>query len=291
MAFMLQTLLLMAAHCAAGGRSGAVETHPAAAARDAAVRAQAPGTRPAPGAVLAAFDNQEAVRAGRETLNRGWIWPNHPWYDGDSDDVALIPLPSESIDWFGWWWAMLDWLRSWNWSFSLFGWDFTVNALQLVTWLLIAIALSVLIWLLVRIYKRREASGQTAAGVDQDGAASRKARIEALPFPVRRNVDDLLQEARRHYENGNFNEAIVYLFSHVLVELDRRQLIRLAKGKTNRQYLREIAALADLKRLVEETMITFEDAFFGHHRIARERFEWCWMQLPQFNQMLEQPAA
>ena len=51
---------------------------------------------------------------------------------------------------------------------------------------------------------------------------------------------DLLAEARRHYQAGNYGAAIVYLFSFQLVQLDQRQIIRLAKGKTNRQYLREV---------------------------------------------------
>ena len=45
--------------------------------------------------------------------------------------------------------------------------------------------------------------------------------------------------ARLYEKRGNFNQAIIYYYSYQLVTLDRRQVIRLAKGKTNRQYLRE----------------------------------------------------
>ena len=38
---------------------------------------------------------------------------------------------------------------------------------------------------------------------------------------------------------------MIYLFSHQLVQLDRHQIIRLAKGKTNRQYLREVGPGGD----------------------------------------------
>ncbi len=75
---------------------------------------------------------------------------------------------------------------------------------------------------------------------------------------------DLLAEARRHYQAGNYGAAIVYLFSFQLVQLDKRQIIRLAKGKTNRQYLREVGPRAALLRLVEQTMVAFEDVFFGN---------------------------
>ena len=59
---------------------------------------------------------------------------------------------------------------------------------------------------------------------------------------------DLLAEARRHYQAGNYGAAIVYLFSFQLVQLDRRQIIQLAKGKTNRQYLREVGPRDPLRK-------------------------------------------
>ena len=39
---------------------------------------------------------------------------------------------------------------------------------------------------------------------------------------------------------GDFAQATIFLFAHMLVELDRHQLIRLARGKTNRQYLMDL---------------------------------------------------
>ena len=77
-----------------------------------------------------------------------------------------------------------------------------------------------------------------------DDDADRVDRVEALPFRVPRQATDLLSEARRQYEKGNYNEAIVYLFSHQLVELDRQHLIHLARGKTNRQLVRELVRAA-----------------------------------------------
>jgi hypothetical protein len=93
---------------------------------------------------------------------------------------------------------------------------------------------------------------------------------------------DLLAEARRHYEAGNYGAAIVYLFSFQLVQLDRRQIIRLARGKTNRQYLREVGPRISLRKLVEQTMVAFEDVFFGNRQLRRDRFESCWARLEEF---------
>ena len=87
---------------------------------------------------------------------------------------------------------------------------------------------------------------------------------------------------------GDYSEAIIYLFSYQLVELDRHHVIRLTKGKTNRQYLRETRAAARaLHRSSETTMIAFEDAFFGHKTLTREQFEQCWQRLDEFQAELD----
>jgi hypothetical protein len=134
--------------------------------------------------------------------------------------------------------------------------------------------------LIARWFFRREAQQQDEQKASQ---ASREVdRLEQLPFAVKRPQSDLLAEARRHYEAGNFAEAIVYLFSYQLVELDKHHVIRLAKGKTNRQYLGESRKQPTIVPVLEDTMIAFEDVFFGHHQIDRARFEACWNRLTEF---------
>jgi hypothetical protein len=99
---------------------------------------------------------------------------------------------------------------------------------------------------------------------------------------------DLLSEARRYYEAGDYSKAIIYYFSYQLVQLDEHQRIRLARGKTNRQYLREVHTQPVLREITEITMVAFEDVFFGNHALNRERFERCWNRLDDFRQQLQQ---
>jgi len=73
-----------------------------------------------------------------------------------------------------------------------------------------------------------------------------------------------------------------------LIQLDKQQIIRLAIGKTNRQYLREVGPPSALGRLLEETMVAFEDVFFGNRRLERARFEACWSRLPEFEALSKQ---
>ena len=116
-------------------------------------------------------------------------------------------------------------------------------------------------------------------------------RLERLPVDVRKPSSNLLAEAKSLMEAGNYNEAIIYLFSHQLVQLDKHQLLRLTRGKTNRQYLREIRENQEIQGVLRDTIYVFEDAFFGNHSISRERFALCWDALDQFHSRLSALAA
>jgi len=116
------------------------------------------------------------------------------------------------------------------------------------------------------------------------------AKIEELPFAVRKPKGDFLSEARRLYQEGKYGEAMLYFYSYLLLKLDRRQLIHLDRGKTNRQYLRELRGFRSLRGIVEPSMIAFEEVFFGRHKLTRDRFERCFGKLDEFEQLVEQAA-
>ncbi|NLE39798.1 MAG: DUF4129 domain-containing protein [Pirellulaceae bacterium] len=209
-------------------------------------------------------DPDEAVARGRESLDR--YWSSYPWYDAKTDGVRPIGIPRP---------------RS-NYSFSLPDW--LGSLLKWFIWILLVVLLAFLVYLLVQTYLRgRGIRGSTQTATDQ-GEAEQRRRIEALPFPVRAAQLDFLAEARRYYQEGQYGEAIKYLFSHELVQLDKCRAVRLTRGKTNRQYLRELSRgrLAVLSRPLEQTMLVFEDFFFGGHPVDRVRFETCWSLLSEF---------
>ena len=166
------------------------------------------------GAPAAAAD--DAVTAGGDALRHG---TKYPWYDAQRDAIqpVRVQAPAEPAE------------------------EETPaggagDLLRILAWTGLGLALAVLAYLLVRAFAaRQDEAGPLAQVADGDAA-----RIESLPFPVAAGRLDLLAKARRHYQAGNYGAAIVYLFSFQLVQLDRRQIIRLARGKTNRQYLREV---------------------------------------------------
>ena len=212
------------------------------------------------------------VGVGRKALGESGTYP---WYDAPADDLKRINVQPVSQP------------GKWNWNFGGVG-GFGASLLEIVIWTVIALVLGLLVYLLIRAYLNRENRPSKGGVIAQQSSVNDAARIEALPFRLRRGDSDLLSQARLHYEQGNYREAIIYLFSHQLVELDRNQVIRLARGKTNRQYLREVKSRPTLRGLVEQTMVAFEDVFFGEHELEQSRFEACWTRLDEFASLSRQ---
>jgi hypothetical protein len=216
-----------------------------------------------------AGDPSASVRQAGQALGH---WREYPWYDSSVDDLRPLnvrpPRPPPP---------------SWNWSIgplmrTLFTW---------LAWTALAAVLAVVAWLLYRAGRSVEPIS-AAAEASSEKTDEERRRIEALSLPVREKPADFLAEAARCYQAGNYREAIIYFFGHQLLELDRHQLIRMTKGKTNRQYLGEIGRLAGLQRLLEQTMVAFEDVFFGNHPLDRGRFEACWLQQDRFEALIRE---
>ena len=199
-------------------------------------------------------DPQTAINAGGDALRSQ---NRFPWYDPVKDGLRQVNVrPPETPLFFQY---------NPTWSFLVFFTALTILAAALVA----------LVLMLFRAARLRREQAKVAEAL-LFGEAQ---RIEALPYPVARAELSLLDQARNCYEAGNYAAAMIYLFSHQLVELDRGRIIRLAKGKTNRQLLREVAGHSRsgsplrLGQLLGQTLVGFEDAFFGHHEIDRRRFE------------------
>lgn len=201
---------------------------------------------------------QQAIDSAREALGSG----ANPWYDIEQDSLRKVkvervqrgPLP------FGW---LLKWI-----------------AYGILTLAIIGIIYALVRFALDQIKNRKPApEGDDKSQLLVDEA-------EALPFLAERPRGDLLALARQHYERGNYSEAIIYLFSYELVELDKGSKIHLAKGKTNRQYLRELSGAGPLRGLLERTLLAFEGVFFGRRNLDRASFEACWHELPNFQAQL-----
>jgi hypothetical protein len=225
---------------------------------------------------------EEAVATAGDALQQSG---SYPWYDRATDGVRTIPLANSS--------DADSANRDSKWTAApttatpgrMPQVSFLGGLLNWVGVTLLIVFLALIAWLIAKAFLRDEVSEGVARKVVE--TARDVDRVEALPFKLRKPTSDFLTEARRLYEAGDYSEAIIYFFSYQLVELDRHHLIRLAKGKTNRQYLREVRQRPSLHSILGVTIIAFEDAFFGRKSITREQFEGCWSRLGEFQAELE----
>jgi hypothetical protein len=234
-------------------------------------------------AEAAVGSDEESVRLGRQALNGR---TSYPFYDPAQDDIRRVDVkadPTKKAAEAGAKWTakpQTPTTRNWRGSGSGLGTVFQVVGLGLLT-LIIA---GVIVLLVKAFMQGEQLQTQGTKFVDISHEAD---KVEDLPFQLKKPSGDFLSEARRLYEEGRYSEAIIYLFSYQLVALDKRHVIHLAKGKTNRQYLRETRSREPLRQVLQRTMISFEDVFFGHHELSRDRFEECWNQLEEFHRQLE----
>jgi hypothetical protein len=206
-----------------------------------------------------ATDREGAVSAARKAFAaRG----NIPWYDAKTDALRPVNLPGPPPFDIGWLFKPLFWM---------------IVAIA-------GVALAIIVWVITWAMVRQHRSAPSKPQPDEPSVVTEG--LEALSFLEDRPRNDLLGHARRHYEAGNYAEAIVYLFSYELFELDQNALVRLARGKTNRQYLREASQARPLSQLLERTMHAFEAVFFGGLPLDRHSFEARWNELSEFQSQI-----
>ena len=126
---------------------------------------------------------------------------------------------------------------------------------------------------LLVLWLRRE---PFAAGGSAETARPGSAQLLAqLPGASSAGLDDPWAEAERRRLAGDLAGAIIYLFAHQLISLDRAGLIRLAPGWTGRQYVRWLRDPVLVDSL-GATLGLFEEIYYGHRLPSQVAFEHVW---------------
>ena len=219
----------------------------------------------------------------------------HPvWFDAKTGNITPVAVRKNEIDVSdrhssvatpdtrtnsAWWDSLLGSLSNvFSWLFE--GW-LTILGVFLV---LLAIVAGFLLW---RYGSNGDGFFRSREAKDLLAHEREKAKIQDLPFEIEQTAMGLLGQAAKLRAAGDYSKAIVYLFSHVLVEMDGARCIRLTRGKTNRTYLRELRGREMLKSFTSQLVQAFEFAFFGKHQLSQESFEAIWQQLPVFEENLK----
>lgn len=195
------------------------------------------------------------------------------------EQAALLPtLDTQdwTWEWPDWW---LDFLDTIGQLFS--GWG--EREVYLLFLVLILIFL-----LIVFILLARTKWGPLA--VQARAAQQRRRRAvaqEELPFEWEAGaltVEGLWQQALQAKEAGDFRLALMFLYSYLLIELDAQQLLRLQRGKTNRDYSRELGRSATVYDCFQATMLAFEQVFFGRYQLTRPQVDELFAQVARWGQ-------
>jgi hypothetical protein len=157
-----------------------------------------------------------------------------------------------------------------------------VSVMNVIGWLVLIIIGFALIFLVLYVFSkvepdamsaRKNTSGDAMVDVDEQMLE----RMKQLPAEVRHTDVNLRSEAERLMNASRFDEAIVMLFGHQLLLLDRCRVLRLARGKTNGRYVRETRGNSpEANPYFARTVSAFEASYFGGHTPSADRFAKLW---------------
>lgn len=154
---------------------------------------------------------------------------------------------------------------------------------NLIGWLLLILAVGGILALLVYLMSKAEidlAGNPSSRHSGANGGAPDEQMIERmkhLPTELRRTDVNLRSEAERLMNLGLYDQAIILLFGHQLLTLDRAGLLRLNRGKTNRKYVRETNSVEpSISQRLSQTVNAFERSYFGRHSIEQTEFAELW---------------
>ena len=157
-----------------------------------------------------------------------------------------------------------------------------------LVWIAAIVFAALLIGLLIYGFLKLESGDGDADGED---AKKRKRKIrdhiKHLPFEIEEHDGDFETFAEKALRNGDYSNAVIYLFADLLVAMNESGVVRLQRGKTNRQYLNEIWDHGEIRPYYRKVMTAFEDAFFGKHVIEKSRAEECFSDRPAFDAAIE----
>jgi hypothetical protein len=197
----------------------------------------------------------------------------YPWYDPDTGRVRAMPgsaFDGLRAQFERMWRRLVRWLSKWSFSAPR---SFGGASAALGTWLLLTVLAAFFVALLW-LWRRQDGSwlrdgdrGRTRLGT--------AARLAELPEGIRPGGGDPWAEALARRAAGDLAGATVCLFAHQLLSLDQLGLIRLAPGRTARQYVQGVRD-PDFHAPVAATLSLFEDVYYGRKRPARDDFESVW---------------
>lgn len=243
--------------------------------------------------LLAVLGGQSAwAQADTGTSPSAGALSDSPWYDSDTGivPVDMRPKPDDSMNRQSRWLPKADRVRRQSTTATsnvntgagggMLGTNLTLG--HLFGWILLSLLIVALVGLVVYAFSKAEiefSSNKTSVAevVEKDIDQQTLERMKHLPAELRGVGVNMRSEAERLMQEQHFDQAIILLFGHQLLMLDKAGMLRLTRGKTNGRYVRETRSVdpSAAKRL-RATATAFERSYFGHHKITAQEFKLLW---------------
>lgn len=86
-------------------------------------------------------------------------------------------------------------------------------------------------------------------------------------------AESALQKAKDISRGGDYRTAVRYLYISSLLTLDERGLMRFDRSKTNREYLRSVAAYPQLSAPLRDVIDVFDRVWYGFQPLDADSFQ------------------
>ncbi len=150
--------------------------------------------------------------------------------------------------------------------------DWMTN-LQIFIYILLALVLATIVILILRLWKHRRRHETVVAQAVAIKPDLTDENVVADQLPE----DGWLKMARELIEQGNLRLALRALYLASLAHLADRQMISIAKFKSNRDYELELRrrarSLADLQTAFSQNVGIFDRVWYGMHEVTNESLE------------------
>jgi Domain of unknown function (DUF4129) len=220
-----------------------------------------------------------ASRTGEGPARQALRAGSYPWYDPADDTVKPTSPP-----WLSGFRERLQKIAEALGRFLArfrFG-SVAVSGIDSLGTLLLLAALVAFFVVLIILWFRLDGIA-TADRIGAMGRLGTAARLAQLPEGIRPGGNDPWAEALARQAAGDLAGAVISLFAHQLLSLDQLGLIRLAPGRTARQYIRALGD-PDFRDYVSATLGLFEDVYYGRKRPTRAAFESVWRSAQAFEE-------
>ena len=198
-----------------------------------------------------------------------------PWYSNKNGQLKFLPpVPDKPA-------------KAPSNNQNTFNWDAIFNC---IFWIILIVIFIFLVFAVILIVFHLKENKTDEKNENHDQTDDLQRQRESLPIEAAQQIGSLDLLAESSLKEGDFRKAIIYHFSWLLIELDRKKIIHLQNGKTNRQFLSEIKFRDELAALYSHVMDLFEKTYYGARPISEEDFMTVWQERDLLCSEMNKPA-